>query len=334
MSLKEDDKGTKVIDLEGVDLYSTPNNPSRKIEFGSIRTATSDSIKNMESNEFYTHSVRILSELIPNDVESIKKCVLDIYLEHQIFNPMGLSLLHLTELPSGPSSHPLWTTSSFRKGFKLLMAVSKILDFDETTTFDEIRAEYDKNRSILPLSSSKEKNADDNSINTVSESPKFSIKAIQQIELNEFSGESEKYTEWYDSTVLHFGRAAAKPLLEDESLCDEHIDISFAAKCIVASSLENGSASHMNTQHKNEKNLARFMRIIAAKYDNAVDARNREFTQWKNLFLLQMDKPEESESFINSFKICVSKLKEHHSKAVEDEALMSALILHAVRAKE
>lgn len=248
-------------------------------------------------------------------------CFLDIYLEHKIFDALELSLLNLTKLPTGSSSHPLWTTNTFWKGFKLLMPVSKSLDINKTTTFDEIHVEYDKNHAILPPSYFKEKNPNDNSVLTISESPKFSIMAIQQIELN-------------DCTVLRFGRAAAKPLLEDESLCDEHIDISFAAKCIVASSLENSSASHLNTQHKNEKNLTRFMCIIASKYDNAVDARNREFTQWKNLFLLQMDKPEESESFINSFEICVSKLKEHHSKAVEDEALMSALILHAVRAKE
>ena len=163
---------------------------------------------------------------------------------------------------------------------------------------------------------------------------KFNLKAIQSIQLNDFSGESEKYTDWYDSTALRFGRAAAKPLLEDEALCDDNIDISHAAKCIVAGSLENGSASHLNTIHKHEKNLATFMNIIAAKYDNKVDARNREFTQWKNLFLLQMDKPEECEDFINNFEIAVSKLREHKSKAVEDEALMSALILHAIRARE
>ena len=47
-----------------------------------------------------------------------------------------------------------------------------------------------------------------------------------------------------------------------------------------------------------------------------------------------MDKPDESQNYINAFHTCISKLKEHKSVAVGDKALMSALILHGVRAKE
>ena len=49
-------------------------------------------------------------------------------------------------------------------------------------------------------------------------SPPFTLKAIQQMELNPYLGESDKYIEWYESTVRRFGWAAAEPLLHDVAL--------------------------------------------------------------------------------------------------------------------
>ena len=56
-------------------------------------------------------------------------------------------------------------------------------------------------------------------------SKKFLIKAIQQVELAPFSGKTEKFIEWYESTECHFSVTAAEPLLKDVALCNEHIDI-------------------------------------------------------------------------------------------------------------
>ena len=47
---------------------------------------------------------------------------------------------------------------------------------------------------------------------------KFSLKAVQQMELPPHSGETEKYVDWYESTERHFGCAAAEPLLKDVAL--------------------------------------------------------------------------------------------------------------------
>ena len=49
---------------------------------------------------------------------------------------------------------------------------------------------------------------------------------------------------------------------------------------------------------------------------------------------MSLEKAEECDDFLNMFETAVSKLKEHKSKAVDDEALMRAILLHAVRAKE
>ena len=71
----------------------------------------------------------------------------------------------------------------------------------------------------------------------------FSLKAIQQMELNPYHSESDKCIEWYESTAQSFGTATVEQLLHDEALCEEHKNISFAAKCIVVRSLEEGSAA-------------------------------------------------------------------------------------------
>ena len=76
------------------------------------------------------------------------------------------------------------------------------------------------------------------------------------------------------------------------------------------------------------------MEVLNDSFNNKVDARTREFVLWKRLFTLQMEKAEEADDFINDFETCVSKLRKHKSKAISDDALMRALILHAVRASE
>ena len=76
------------------------------------------------------------------------------------------------------------------------------------------------------------------------------------------------------------------------------------------------------------------MKILDLNFNQKVDAHTREFNRWKELFLLPLEKPEECDNFINAFETSVSKLKEHKSKAVEDDCLMRAIILHAVWAQE
>jgi len=90
----------------------------------------------------------------------------------------------------------------------------------------------------------------------------------------------------------------------------------------------------LNATHKGEKNLAIFIAAIDFTYNEIVYAMTCEFMQWNSSFRLSMDKPGKNDSFVNNFETCVSKLKEHRSKAVNDDALMRVLILYSVRATE
>ena len=76
------------------------------------------------------------------------------------------------------------------------------------------------------------------------------------------------------------------------------------------------------------------MGVLDANFNQKVDEKTREFNRWKELFTLTLEKPSDSDVFINKFETCVSKLREHKSKGVEDECLMRAILLHAVRADE
>ena len=103
----------------------------------------------------------------------------------------------------------------------------------------------------------------------------FPLKAIQQMELKPNTGKSDKYVEWYESTVWRFGSAAAELLLHDISLCDENLEILNAAKCVVANSLEDGLAAYLNnTRYKSEKNLAKFMAVLDKIFIQHIDEEN------------------------------------------------------------
>ena len=128
----------------------------------------------------------------------IDDTVLDLFLIHQIQNEIGLSLLSPSEFPS-PDYGEMWGISTFRKAFAVI--VSGVTNMDSTleasTTFSDIRKFYKATES-----NSKESGPnDDDSLLSVGDKSKntsqFSLKAIQAIELNEYSGETEKYIEWF-----------------------------------------------------------------------------------------------------------------------------------------
>ena len=113
------------------------------------------------------------------------------------------------------------------------------------------------------------------------------------MELPPYSAETENYIDWYKSTERRFGCAAAEPLLKDVQLCDEYIDISYAAKCVVANSLEDRAAAYLNTRYKTEKNLANFMKVLDDNFNQKIDERTRECNRWKGLFVLVLEKPDD-----------------------------------------
>ena len=76
------------------------------------------------------------------------------------------------------------------------------------------------------------------------------------------------------------------------------------------------------------------MSALANNFNQKIAEPTREFNLWKDLFVLVLKKPEDCHQFINNFETCISKLKEHHLKAVEDDCRMRAIVLRAVRAQE
>ena len=113
-----------------------------------------------------------------------------------------------------------------------MIVVSKLIEFTHSTSFTDICKAYEEN-CAKNLSLVHPSTLDPDAISTVSTLPesKFSLKAIQQISLNDFDGDSEKYMDWFKHIVCCFGSAASEPLLYDLDLCKEHLEISYAAKC-------------------------------------------------------------------------------------------------------
>lgn len=325
-------------DDEGNELYTTPSRGeltgvARKLLLSTAQS-TPQQIKSVKTNSFFRHCCRLMEEICPDEEDDIKEVLLDLFLQFRIRSEVGLSLLTPPDLPDS-NVRPIWGVLTFRRGLQLLIQASRKVTFDVLTSVQGIMKEVGTSSSATDGAGDEgDKSVVDGSATLTKSNSEFNLKAIQQITLKEYSGESDKYQEWFESTERQFGRAAAQPLLHDDKVCTENLEVSYAAKCIVATSLENGSASYLNTTYKTEKNLALFMRVLDNCFNSKVDARTREFVQWKRLFTLNMEKAEEADEFINDFETCVSKLREHKSTAVSDDALMRALILHAVRAEE
>ena len=77
-----------------------------------------------------------------------------------------------------------------------------------------------------------------------------------------------------------------------------------------------------------------FIGNLDDSFNQKIDEKTCKFNRCKDLFTLTLESTDKVEEIINDFEICVSKLREHGSKGVEDDCLMRAIILHAVRAKE
>ena len=173
--------------------------------------------------------------------------------------------------------HEVWDIPISRKSFKMLHSVTKDMNISRYTIFAYVREIYDVTcPSSLSLLVGKKSDKNDKNILTLTNKEPFSLKAIQLIKLTEFIGRSKTETDWKDATKQRFYVAVAKHLL-DKNLCNDHIEIFHTGKYIVVSSLENSSASYLNTTYKDEKNLETFTHILDQNYDNIFCVRNREF---------------------------------------------------------
>ena len=260
-------KGDKNSDNDDFgDLYGTPTCTSiaRKLELSTLKSAGSETIDSVQNNSFFKHCYSLMCSILSEEDNDICDTLTNIFIQHRIRLESGLGLIPFKSLPT-PSVHFLWGVTTFHEAFKLLILVCRtsLIITDKTTFIDICTA-----AATVKVDSTGD-NGDDDETNSVLSSAsvantgkQFSLKAIQAIDLREYSGETDKYISWIESTCRCFGRAAARQLLTDVQLCNDNIEVSYAVKCIVETSLESGSASHLNTTYKNEHNLAIFMKII------------------------------------------------------------------------
>ena len=159
---------------------------------------------------------------------------------------------------------------------------------------------------------------------------KLKPKDVSSIELDTFGGDSEGFQEWKKHVFLKFGEAGAQEMLTDKSLCIKYSAALYLIKCKLSSALQGGTAAHLNHIHEAERNAAKFFKFIEQKYDQPADQRVDEFQQWITLFTLNLPDVDKCNTFINTFELAVSYLKQYNSVGVTDEALLRALLLHAI----
>ena len=133
--------------------------------------------------------------------------------------------------------------------------------------------------------------------------------------------------DWKRKVEYSFGKTGYNRLLNSEDLCNEFDDASFSMKCILSKALADGSAAYLAQVEKDERNVAKFFKLLVSVFDEKSDKRVREFQQWMKLFTSSLEEREKCGSFINDYELCVSILKEHNSVAVTDQTLMRTLLL-------
>ena len=136
--------------------------------------------------------------------------------------------------------------------------------------------------------------------------------------------------DWKKKVEFCFGKTGYDALLTDEAKCDIFSDASYSMKCILSEAISDGSAAYIAETEKDERNVARFFKLLVSSFDEKADKRIREFQQWMKLFTTSLEDKDKCASFINDYELSISILKEHKSVAVQDEALLRTLLLRAI----
>ena len=185
---------------------------------------------------FTEYVIALLQKVVTGNDDAIRSGIVEFFKAFHITNEIGLSLLSDEDIPNGPPD-TIWTSRVFIKAFMVIVRAAATRTFDGNTSFTDL---------LPPVRLSDDGSGISN--NTSGSNNRFDLKAIQRMDLPEYSGETDKYIEWYESVERRFGTAGAQLLLKNVQLCTEYDDISFAAKCVVANSIENDSAAYLNTR--------------------------------------------------------------------------------------
>ena len=149
----------------------------------------------------------------------------------------------------------------------------------------------------------------------------------------EISGHADEIKTWTESVKQSFGTAGVSEFLSGEVLCSVQDTVSHSLCCSLTHALENGTASHLIVKHQDKRNIAKFFKVIGKNYDIGPNLRVLEFKKWITLFTLTLEDLNGFDDYINNYKTAVSELRKYKSKAVEDNALLHALLLHSVEAE-
>ena len=162
----------------------------------------------------------------------------------------------------------------------------------------------------------------------------YKISDVQDIKIPAFSGSANKLRDWTKDVAHAFGTASVHDFLHDSALCLKYEAVSYSLTCSLNKAIEKDTASYLNIKHQDERNVCTFYKLIQDNYDIRPNLRVLEFKEWINLFTLKLDTIDDFEDYMNQYKTAVSELTKYKSSAVQDAALMRALLLHSVRAEE
>ena len=259
-------------------------------------------------------------------------CIKAFFAANYISDELGLASVSESDLPAYDSKNSAtdpWKVLPVRRTLLTIVDCSKILVTCNRRLDPSIKLSH-----LRALSSSKVSPPATlpSVVTTVKDDKK--VDKIPSFTLPEFSGAVTDIEDWYQKAKKMFGSAGVDKYLADEVLCDNHDEWSYAFTCRLQDALSSGFASHLNSIHEKERNCARFFKLIKDNYDITAENLHREFQQWISLFTITLESSADFDCFINKYETAVSRLRKFKSTAVDDNALMRALLVQALRTDE
>lgn len=269
---------------------------------------------------------KILHQATPTfELHTIQTTLTTFFVEEHISNEDGLGeVTHDNNLPSRDAveDSSIWKVSLVRSAFLTICKCAASHYVNDTTTYAHCKHVTLVTHTPPPATTG---------TSTSTTSVKYSVKNVNKIQISKFSGEYGTYKDWTDSVRVAFGQQGQQDLLDDEELCARHPDASFAAKCVLAQALLDGTASYITNNNMEETNCAKFYKLVKQKCDFQQDRDSHEFDHWIKLLDLRLEDRQEYSTFLNQFETLTSDLKKRESVAVTDDKLMRAIIIRSLQ---
>ncbi len=304
----------------------TPTNLASRFD-----SAVTPPTREQSTTESFSELVsKVLHQVAPTfDYNIIKSDLATFFSENHISNEDGLGeFAEDSHLPPSPTTETacMWKVPLLRKGFLTICKCCATHYIDSSTTFKDCKQSISLSATTsLPTTSVSAPTSDSDY--------KYSIKTVSTVTLESFSGKFGTYKDWADSVILAYGGCGHKAFLTDQSLCEQHEEISNSIKCTLAQALLSGNASYLSTDPKVQEmtNAAKFWELIKEKYDIKADRDCREFHHWNELMDLRLEDRDQCDAFINHYETTLSYLKHSESVAIGDKNLMRSMIIRSIK---